>query len=114
MLKGIDVNEVFEYVSPQDKEEPKTIFVVGNILHEDKIRIFSSSLKPDGTIDLSQSPKKAFDVLLAGLKGIKNLNGKDYTTITKEILNTLPFEILTELITKIIEFNQLGEVERKN
>jgi hypothetical protein len=114
MLKGIDVNETVDFVSASDTGEDKTIFVIGNILHEDKLKIFSNAVKADGTIDLSGATDKAFDIVIAGLKKIKNLNGKDYSTISKDTLNLLPFSVITEILGKILEFNQLGEVERKN
>jgi hypothetical protein len=114
MLKGIDAKEVIEFTSSLDVDKDKTIFLIGNILHEDKLKIFSEAMKPDGTIDLASAANKAFDIIIAGLKGIKNLNGKDYTIITRDVLNILPFAIITELLSKILEYNQIGEVERKN
>jgi hypothetical protein len=114
MLKGIDITETVDFVSASDTGEDKTIFVIGNILHEDKLKIFSGAVKQDGVVDMSGATDKAFDIVIAGLKKIKNLNGKDYDTITKETLNLLPFPIITEVLGKILKFNQLGEVERKN
>ena len=63
---------------------------------------------------MSGASGKVFDIVLAGLKKIKNLDGKDYDVITKDTLNMLPFSVITELIGKILEFNQLGTAERKN
>jgi len=108
MLKGISLNEVLEYSSVKDEGEPKTIFLIGNITHKDKIRLF------DGMDTSKVAMSKAFDVLKIGLRGIKNLNGKDYESITEEVLELIPFEVIGELLGKIVEFNRLGEAERKN
>jgi len=114
MLKGISINETVHYVSSQDTGEPKTIFVIGNISHEDKIKLFSDAASADGTIDVSKATGKVFDIVLAGLRKVQNLDGKDYNTIDKSVLEVIPFSVLTEILGKIVEFNQVGEVERKN
>jgi len=114
MLKGISINETVDFVSSLDKEDPKTVFVIKNITHEDKLRIFSGAMKPDGTLDMTVAGDKAFDIITAGVKAIRNLDNQDYTEITKEVLNRIPFVIITEILGKILEFNQLGEIEAKN
>jgi len=114
MLKGIDINETFDFVSALDTDGEKTVFVVGNILHQDKLRLFAGIVSHDGSVDLTGASDKLFDIVVAGLKKIKNLNGVDYEPVTREALNRVPFVVLTEVLGKIIAFNQLGEIERKN
>jgi hypothetical protein len=116
MLKGIAINETVDFVSAQDKDEPKTVFVLGNISHEQKMKLFLGSITlTEGNVDLGNfSGDKIFDILLAGVRSIKNLDGVDIPVVTKEALEKIPFLVLVEVLGKVVEINQVGEVERKN
>ena len=114
MLKGIDINEVFEYAVKSDDVNNPTKFLIINISNRKKLGLFTSGMDKDGNVDLTRLQDKAFDILLAGLKGVKNLNGKDYEPVTEEVLEMLPVNILSELIAKILEYNFMSEGEAKN
>jgi hypothetical protein len=107
MLKGIDINEVTEYVSPHDPDlEHPTVFVLGNVPHRDKFAIM-------GKMDV-------VGTLLVGIKEIRGLVDKDGNTVavicpvTEEVLNTIDIKVLEEIVNKIIEFNHLDELTEKN
>ena len=94
MLKGIDVNEVKEYISVQDKSDNTTKFLIKNITIKDKMAIFSGALDQSGQFDISKMQDKAVDIFKAGVKEILNLNGVDYKEITDEVINKLSFVII--------------------
>jgi hypothetical protein len=114
MLKGIDTNEVSEYIAKNDTADNPTKFMICNITNRKKLGLFTGAMDKDGGIDLSKLQDRAFDILLAGLKSIKNLNGKDYEPVTEEVLNMLPLPVLTEVISRILEYNFMSEGEAKN
>ena len=114
MLKGIDTNEIVEFVSASDKEENKTKFCIGNITNRDKLRIFTDAMNSDGSMNQDKLQSKTFDILKAGIKKIVNLGGKDYDKITDEVLNLIPFTAIVELTGEVLKVNFLGEAEVKN
>lgn len=113
MLKGIDINEVVEYVSATDKTDNPTKFLIGNISNRKKLALFTNAMDKEGNLDIAKLQDKAVDIILAGLKGIKNLNGKDYSP-TEEVLDMVSLQVLTELVSKILEYNFMSEGEAKN
>jgi len=115
MLKGIDVKERAEvvYSKDPDKENP-TKFFIGNLTHSDKIALFAGAIKADKSLDFSAMSSKTVDIVKAGLKAIKNLDGKDYEPVPADVLESLPFEVLGEITGKIMEFNFMKEQEVKN
>jgi hypothetical protein len=114
MLKGIDANEVFEFVTKGDTGEKPTKFLIANISNRKKLELFTSGMDKDGNVDLTKLQDKAFDILIAGLKAIKNLDGVDYDPVTEEVLEKLPITVLAELIAQILAHNFLSEGEAKN
>lgn len=114
MLKGIDMNELVEYVSEKDTTDNKTIFYIGNINHRQKLKIFQGCSNPDGTVDSSKVQDKAIDIFLIGVKKIKNFNGQNIEPVTEEMINKIPFAIVIEIVGKIVEFNFGSEQELKN
>lgn len=114
MLKGINVNETVEFISQKDKGNNPTIFLIGNILHSDKSKLLAGAIDKTGIIDISKLQDRMLDIVRAGLKGIKNLDGKDYSEITPDTLEAIPFDVLVEIMGKVIEFNFLKADEEKN
>ncbi len=115
MLKGIDINEKIEFVSESDKGDNPTVFLLGNISNRDKLKLFSGAIDAKtGQIDLAKIQDKTLDILQAGLKGIKNLGGKDISEITADVVDLIPFNVAIEIVGKILEFNFASEGETKN
>ena len=114
MLKGIDIKEVVEFVSTQDVSGNPTKFLICNLSNRKKLSLFAGSMDKDGNMDMSKVQDKTFDILLAGLKAVKNLNGKDYEPVTEDVLDRLSLPVLTEVLNKILQFNFMSESEAKN
>jgi hypothetical protein len=114
MLKGIDIKEIIEFVSPSDTGDNPTKFYIGNISAREKIGVFSDAIDKEGNIDLSKMQSKSVDIFKAGIKEIKNLNGVDYKEITEDVANCVPFAVLIEVVGKIIEYNFTTGQETKN
>jgi hypothetical protein len=69
-------------------------------------------------VDMDKLKEKAVDIVLAGLKGIKNctVDGvvKDIDKIDESVLELFDFEVIAELMSKVMEFNFLSRQEEKN
>lgn len=109
MLTGLDPKQVIEYVSvlEKDKENP-TKFMFGVISGKDRI-VLMSKFEVNET-----DPACYYELVKKGLKSIKGLSGKDYDTITDEVLDVIPTVILKELFGEILKLNFLSEIEIKN
>jgi len=116
MITGINLNDVLEYSLSDDKENP-TIFLLGTI---PTTVVLSLSLAAT-----QKSLETTIDVLQLGLKGWKNCaieykkekknySGRDIEVTSKESIDSLPANAITELVAKILEINKLSEQERKN
>lgn len=114
MLKGIDNKETIEFISTSDTAENPTVFLLGNISNRDKLRLFADAIDKTGAIDMAKMSNRIFDIVKTGLKGIKNLGGKDYATVDDEVLEVIPFNVSMELVNKLVEINFLGAKEEKN
>lgn len=113
-MKGIDIKEVVEYVSVNDKDPNPTKFLLGVISNREKLALLSDAMNSDGTVDIKKIQSRAIDILKVALKGIKQLGSKDYDKITDEVIDMIPFDVIGELIGKICELNFLGDKEIKN
>jgi hypothetical protein len=116
VLKGISIKETAEYVSVADKSDNPTKFLIGNIPHEKKLEIMTDMIQPDGKIDMSKMPSKYVQLFKAGVKGIKNFDGKDYVAadLTDELIESIPLGILAEVASKVMASNFVNEGEAKN
>jgi len=108
MLTGLDPKEVVEYVSVLDKGDNPTKFLLGVLTGRDRIALMSTFETDD------KNPEAYYSTVFKGLKGIKNLGGKDIDIITDEVLNTLPTIVLKELFSQLLEINFMQKEERKN
>jgi hypothetical protein len=113
-MLGIDAKETVEFVSTKDTGDVKTVFTLGSFTNRDKLKIGMGSMDASGKFDLNKFQEKIFDVLKVGVKGIKNLAGKDYPDMTEELLEVIPFDALMEVFQKIMELNFPSEAETKN
>lgn len=121
MLKGINIKETIEFVSTLDKEEPKTIFLIGNITAEAKTRIMGGSVTiVDGKPVATTNTGKAYEIVKVGLKGIKNFGDpKDGASVnidvvTDDVLNQIDGAVLFEIAAEIIKLNFNTDNLRKN
>ncbi len=121
MLVGLDKNETKEYVSPSDKENP-TIFLIGNITNREKLRmtkVMHRYMKEDNSIDVNKIEEdEIYNIVKLGLRGIKNFKVggevKESIEVNDEVIDSLPIEVMVELVAKILEYNFPTEQERKN
>lgn len=115
MLKGISINEKVPFISKKDDPNNNpTIFYIGNIPHEKKMEFFGDAINEDGSMNKNKIQERMLDIALVGLKGIKNLNGKDYDKIDSDAINAIEFDVLGEIVVKIFEFNFVSKDEIKN
>jgi len=106
LITFIDLKERFEYVSPFDTTEPKTIFVLRNL---------PSSAKAKGFLEYSENMQieSMFSTLKSAIVEIKN--GADVIKdITPGLLDTIPVEVLTGVYNCVIERNILTKDDEKN
>ena len=121
MLKGINIKETVEFISTLDTEEPKTVFLIGNMTAEAKTRIMSGSVTiVDGKPVAKAETGKAYEIVKAGLKGIKNFGDPrsgqsiNIDVITDDILNQIDGAVLFEIGAELIKLNFKAEGARKN
>lgn len=109
MLKGIDVSQRVEFSSAEDKDEPKTIFVLKPLNALELMEIVSLI----DTTGKSLSAEYIAALLGKSLVEIKNPDLKDVGEIADFIMS-LSFTILMELVTETNTINKLSDVEVKN
>lgn len=114
MLKGIDNKETIEFISGTDTTENPTVFLLGNISNRDKLKLFADAIDSAGGINMAKMSGRIFDIAKAGLRGINNLNNCNIVTITDEVIELIPFNVVMEVVNKIIEINFLGSEQTKN
>lgn len=138
MIHPIPINETYEYILPEDKENP-TIWILGHLDSLTKSKIFMDLFSVQFSLEETKSaeyvPKKHplemdFAAVRFGLKGFKNfqLNGKEiefktekldtfgktYLVVADEILSMIPQTIISKLARKIFEEISISEEQRKN
>lgn len=108
MIKGIDVSQRIEYVSKNDKEELKTIFIFKPLSAEEMLDFATDS--ENGQLKLSG--QKIFDFLGKSIVEIKN-----YETVTGsilDILKSMPPFIIAELVQESANINKMTGQDQKN
>jgi len=126
MISGIDLNEVMDFVSENDKDETKTTFKISPISSRIQARI--GALIGSGGAGALEGMLESFKF---GVKGIINLIDKKgnpvhvelesysvgaerYSVVPEKVLAMLPLSIISEVGAKVISISQLSEGERKN
>lgn len=128
---GISTKEEKEYIVEKDRSsKDPTIFVLKPITASEFININSVLIaekaeekaeeKTKATIDKVQAIKTIVPTVLAGVKRIKNIwsekekKAVDIENPTISDIDSLPFDILTELYNEIMSLNKVSESEEKN
>lgn len=124
---GISTKEEKEYIVEKDRNsKDPTIFVLKPITASEFININSVLIaekaeeKTKAAIDKVQAIKTIVPTVLAGVKKIKNIwsekekKAVDIETPTLSDIDSLPFDILTELYNEIMNLNKVSESEEKN
>lgn len=118
MISGIDLNQVVDFILPEDKENP-TIWKLGIL----PSYVLSRLSTPNTDIDKIDV---AFKLLQLTIKGWENFNGIEYKSVKEvwfgrevqivplELIERLDMRTITLLSTKILEINHLTSEERKN
>lgn len=107
MLKGIDVNQRIEFVSKEDKSDPKTVFVLRPFSGIEMVSM--SQFFDEGKMVLSGEGILSF--LEKSVVEIKNF--KEGLSV-KEILSQLSGVVLGELVNEISLINNLTGQDQKN
>jgi hypothetical protein len=126
MLSGIDLAEVVNVSSSSDSGEIKTVFKISPISSRVQARIGKlAGADGGGALD------SMIEAFRFGVKDIQNLLAKNgspiafkteeclvgndkYYIVSREIMDLLPLDIIAEIGSKIVGFNNLSEQERKN
>lgn len=98
MLKGIDINQRIEFVSKNDKTEPKTVFVLRPLSGIERLNTISNS---------KYSIEKTLCLAIVEIKNNKSMPVADY-------VKTLSLEVINELFGKINELNEMKDDDKKN
>lgn len=100
MLEGIDLNQRIEFVSSYDKLEPKTVFVLRPLSGVELLGLGGTI--EGGKIKLTRD--YILDLISKSLVEIKNSeSGKT----NQEMVESLNFLVLGELINRIADINSL-------
>lgn len=138
MIHPIPVNETYEFVLPNDKENP-TIWILGHLDSITKMRILTSifevkyntsNIANSEVVPLKNPMEMDLEACRFGLKGFKNfqLNGKDiefeteekqvfgkmYRVATDATLGSIPRNVTRELSEKILAEASISKEQEKN
>jgi len=103
MLKGIDVSQRIEFISKEDKDEPKTVFVLKPLGGGDMLRLSANG---------EMSSDSIFKMIKESIVEIKNYK---LNTLSKdEMLDSLPPAVIGELLEQVNSINRLTKEETKN
>lgn len=107
MIKGIDVNQRIEFVSKNDTEEPKTIFIIRPLTGEEK-----ANFQDEGKAEIRLSGTRMYDFLAASVVEIRNFNIEgDMRTKLNSIGDDA---LLAELIEAIGNLSNMTRQDQKN
>ncbi len=116
MISGLDLKETIDFSLKDDTNNP-TIWKLGVIPSYLFARISSEAQ--------TKSIETAYKIIQLALKGWENFDvpfetsvekvcDRDLEVVPLSILERIPLKVITELSMKIMEINQLTEIERKN
>lgn len=101
MLKGIDVDQRFEFSSKQDEGEDKTIFVFKPLSGLEMI-----NLAPNMENMTGESIAKFLSTCIVEIKNFKDKS-------VEESLEFLPSEVISELLEFAASLNNLTDEDKK-
>jgi len=107
MIGIIDIEQRIEFVSKDDNTEPKTVFVLRPLSGADMIDL--SQFAEDGVLNLKGD--YLINMIDKSTVEIKNINS---ALPKRKIIESLPVGVITELVAKVGEINNLTEQDRKN
>ena len=108
MIKGVDVDQRIEFVSKNDNEEVKTVFVFQPLSAEAMLNYVGDA--KDGKLVLTGD--KLFEFLAISIVEIKNYDTQKDTI--KATLKTLPIGVISELVEEAGSINKMSEKDQKN
>ena len=140
MVKALDLGETVRYTLKNDKDEPKTVWLLGIL--DTRIRkqlediAWEYEATPGAPGDAKAKAsfnlgKTELEFVAFGLKGFENftkpdgkpmyfkledrvIGNKVYHVLADEVLKVIPGDIISELAAKIKEINSVSEADRKN
>src|SRR3990167_1626321 len=101
MIEGLSLSERIEFTSSKDTD-PKTVFVLKPLSGLDRIDL-SSNMRAGERVLNSASARLVLELSIVEVR-----NWKEEKQV-KEIIEVLPAEIITELLDRIVNLNQLGK-----
>jgi len=107
MITGIDVNSRVEFSYSKDVSEPKTIFVLKQFSGLEMIPL-AKFFKNESVLLSSE----AIEELL--LKAIVEIRNYVEGMTVKEVINSLPVDVLSELFQEVAKINNLTNQDVKN
>ena len=107
MIRGIDVTQRIEFISKEDKDEDKTVFVLKPLTASEVINI--SGMMTSGK---AKTGDYMFELVSLSVVQIKNPDKKGEEV--KDFLGTLPANILVEIADEVNKLVNISEKERKN
>lgn len=105
MLVGIDKNQRIEVTSKYDGTDPKTVFVFRPMTGAELV-----DLGQNGA-EVKLSGSSLIDFICKSLVEVMNFEGQ---TENRAIIESLPADVLAELVEKVVEINHLTKQEAKN
>lgn len=116
MISGLDLKQTISYSLKEDKDNP-TVWELGVIPSYLFARI--STEAKSNEIDT------AFKLLQIAIKGWSNFNvefrqekqtmyGRELNVVPLDLIEQIPLVVVNQLSLKIMEINQITEIERKN
>lgn len=118
MITGINRDERKEFIpeSERNSDNP-TKFIIRGLTTYDMLAISTGS---DDKIETKKTAQSFFPTVIRGVVEIKNIclkegeAPKDITEITEEVINAIPFNIVTELFEEIMAASKISPDEEKN
>ena len=109
MLQGVDINQRIEFVSKEDKTDPKTVFILKPMSGS---QMLDMSKYISGK-DLQVSSEYINYMVETSIVEIKNPDITEATKI-KEYINQLSSTVLLEVMIRVGEINNVSDDESKN
>ena len=119
MITGISIDEKKEFIpeSERNSDNP-TKFIIRGLTTYDMLAITAGD--GDKIIETKKTAQSFFPTVIRGTVEIKNIclkegeAAKDITEITEDVINAIPFNIVTELFAEIMAASKISPDEEKN